>query len=149
VFPARFSNNAYWGCVYYNAVHYVVSDLQGVRTNAKKDGDDWILNGSKVFITNGFMSGVVIVVTVTNPQAKSAAHGISLFLVEEGMAGFKKGRKLDKIGLKAQVGVDERHIHHLYSNKVLKIKSRNTLFPQHFVNRCYFKKDKQTNKLKC
>ncbi|KAI8497226.1 hypothetical protein Bbelb_251750 [Branchiostoma belcheri] len=78
------------------------SDLQGVRTNARKDGDDWILNGSKVFITNGWMADVTIVVAITNPQAKSAAHGISLFLVEDGMEGFKKGRKLDKIGLKAQ-----------------------------------------------
>ncbi|XP_064643783.1 long-chain specific acyl-CoA dehydrogenase, mitochondrial-like [Lineus longissimus] len=78
------------------------SDLQGVRTNARKDGDDWILNGSKVFITNGNLCDVVIVVTVTNPQAKAAAHGISLFLVEEGMKGFNKGKILDKIGLKAQ-----------------------------------------------
>ncbi|CAH1241686.1 ACADL [Branchiostoma lanceolatum] len=78
------------------------SDLQGIRTNAKKDGDDWILNGSKVFITNGWMADVIIVVAITNPQAKSAAHGISLFLVEEGMPGFKKGRKLEKIGMKAQ-----------------------------------------------
>ncbi|XP_059154751.1 long-chain specific acyl-CoA dehydrogenase, mitochondrial-like [Physella acuta] len=78
------------------------SDLQGVKTNAKKDGSDYILNGSKVFITNGFMSDVVIVVAVTNPQAKSIAHGTSLFLVEEGMKGFKKGKKLKKMGLKAQ-----------------------------------------------
>eukprot|EP00914_Ancora_sagittata_P001275 GHVO01003338.1.p1 GENE.GHVO01003338.1~~GHVO01003338.1.p1 ORF type:complete len:447 (+),score=69.14 GHVO01003338.1:122-1462(+) len=78
------------------------SDLQGVRTNAKKDGDDWVLNGSKVFITNGYMCDMVIVVAVTNPEAKSAAHGITLFLVEEGMPGFKKGRKLEKIGMKAQ-----------------------------------------------
>jgi long-chain-acyl-CoA dehydrogenase len=78
------------------------SDLQGVRTNAKQDGDDWILNGSKVFITNGYMCDMVIVVAVTNPQAKSAAHGITLFLVENGMPGFKKGRKLEKIGMKAQ-----------------------------------------------
>merc|ERR1711976_598916 len=78
------------------------SDLQGMRTNAKKDGDDWILNGSKVFITNGWMAGVVIVCAITNPEAKSPAHGISLFLVEEGMPGFKKGRKLDKLGFKAQ-----------------------------------------------
>lgn len=78
------------------------SDLQGIRTNARKDGDDWILNGSKTYITNGFMSDVVIVVAVTDPSAKSKAHGISLFLVEEGMPGFKKGRKLDKMGLKAQ-----------------------------------------------
>lgn len=81
----------------------VFSDLQGVRTFAKKDGDDWILNGSKTFITNGFLSDVVIVVTVTNPTAKSAAHGISLFLVEDGMPGFRKGKMLKKMGLKAQV----------------------------------------------
>lgn len=78
------------------------SDLQGVRTSAVKDGDDWILNGSKTFITNGYMSDVVIVVAVTNPTAKSRAHGISLFLVEEGMAGFRKGKKLEKMGMKAQ-----------------------------------------------
>ncbi|KAK3801118.1 hypothetical protein RRG08_029378 [Elysia crispata] len=78
------------------------SDLQSIRTNAKKDGNDYILNGSKVFITNGYMSDLVIVVAVTNPQAKTAAHGISLFLVEEGMKGFIKGKKLKKMGLKAQ-----------------------------------------------
>ncbi|XP_014649498.1 PREDICTED: long-chain specific acyl-CoA dehydrogenase, mitochondrial isoform X2 [Ceratotherium simum simum] len=78
------------------------SDLQGVRTNAKKDGSDWILNGSKVFITNGWLSDIVIVVAVTNREACSPAHGISLFLVENGMKGFIKGRKLHKMGLKAQ-----------------------------------------------
>ncbi|CAN9498131.1 unnamed protein product [Ophioblennius macclurei] len=78
------------------------SDLQGVRTYAKRDGSDWILNGNKVFITNGWMSDLVIVVAVTNRDAKTAAHGISLFLVEDGMKGFNKGRKLEKIGLKAQ-----------------------------------------------
>ncbi|XP_056391188.1 long-chain specific acyl-CoA dehydrogenase, mitochondrial isoform X2 [Hyla sarda] len=78
------------------------SDLQGVRTNAKKDGSDWILNGSKVFITNGWMSDVVIVVAVTNREARTPAHGISLFLVDNGTKGFVKGRKLEKIGLKAQ-----------------------------------------------
>lgn len=78
------------------------SDLQGVKTKAKKDGSDWILNGSKTFITNGYLSDVVIVVAVTDTQSKSAAHGISLFLVEAGTPGFKKGEKLQKIGLKAQ-----------------------------------------------
>lgn len=56
-----------------------------------------------MFITNGWMSDVVIVVTVTNREARTAAHGISLFLVEDGMKGYHKGRKLEKIGLKAQV----------------------------------------------
>ncbi|MBN3297618.1 ACADL protein, partial [Amia calva] len=78
------------------------SDLQGVRTYAKRDGSDWILNGNKVFISNGWMSNVVVVVAVTDREATSAAHGLSLFLVEDGTPGFIKGRKLEKIGLKAQ-----------------------------------------------
>lgn len=78
------------------------SDLQGVRTNAKRDGDEWVINGSKVFITNGWMSDVVVVVAVTDRDAKSAAHGISLFLVDGDAPGFIKGKKLKKIGLKAQ-----------------------------------------------
>lgn len=78
------------------------SDLQGVRTNAKRDGDEWVINGSKVFITNGWMSDVVIVVAITDREAKSAAHGISLFLVDADAPGFIKGKKLKKIGLKAQ-----------------------------------------------
>lgn len=52
------------------------------------------------------MADIVIVVAITNPKAKSAAHGISLFIVEEGMPGFRKGRKLDKMGMKAQVNLD-------------------------------------------
>lgn len=76
------------------------SDLQGIRTRAKKDGDDYILNGSKVFITNGILADVCIVVAITDPEARSKAHGISLFIVEEGMPGFKKGRNLKKLGLK-------------------------------------------------
>jgi len=78
------------------------SDLQGVRTNAVRDGDDWIINGSKVFITNGWMSDVAVVVAITDKTAKSAAHGISLFLVDTNTPGYKKGKKLDKMGLKAQ-----------------------------------------------
>lgn len=57
-----------------------------------------------MFISNGWMADVVAVVAVTDPEAKSAAHGIGLFLVENGTKGFHKGRKLEKIGLKAQVG---------------------------------------------
>ncbi|XP_040084530.1 long-chain specific acyl-CoA dehydrogenase, mitochondrial isoform X2 [Oryx dammah] len=90
------------GDLYSSAVVWEELDLQGIRTNAKKDGSDWILNGSKVFVTNGWLCDVVIVVAVTNREAHSPAHGISLFLVENGMKGFIKGRKLDKIGLKAQ-----------------------------------------------
>ncbi|MEH6402791.1 MAG: acyl-CoA dehydrogenase family protein [Sneathiella sp.] len=76
------------------------SDLQGVKTRAAKDGDDYIINGSKTFITNGFMCDLVIVVTKTDPDA--GAKGTSLFLVEAGTPGFDKGRNLDKLGLKAQ-----------------------------------------------
>ncbi|XP_011903217.1 PREDICTED: long-chain specific acyl-CoA dehydrogenase, mitochondrial isoform X3 [Cercocebus atys] len=90
------------GDLYYAAVVWEEHDLQGIKTNAKKDGSDWILNGSKVFISNGWLSDVVIVVAVTNHEAPSPARGISLFLVENGMKGFIKGRKLHKMGLKAQ-----------------------------------------------
>lgn len=64
----------------------------------------------QVFITNGWLSDVVIVVAVTNREARSPAHGISLFLVENGMKGFIKGRKLQKMGLKAQVSHNVTHI---------------------------------------
>ena len=61
---------------FFNFSFIAHSDLQGIRTTAKKDGDDWILNGSKVFITNGWMADVVIVVAVTDVDAKSPAHGV-------------------------------------------------------------------------
>jgi len=77
------------------------SDLQGIRTRAVQDGDDYIINGSKVFITNGILSNVVVVVAITDPNAKSNAHGITLFAVEDGTPGFKKGRNLNKLGMKA------------------------------------------------
>lgn len=76
------------------------SDLQGVKTRAVRDGDDYIINGSKTFITNGFMSDVVIVVAKTDPEA--GAKGTTLFLVEADRDGFDKGRNLEKLGLKAQ-----------------------------------------------
>jgi alkylation response protein AidB-like acyl-CoA dehydrogenase len=76
------------------------SDLQGVKTRAVKDGDDWVLNGSKTFITNGINSDLVIVVAQTSPD--KGALGFSLLVVERGMEGFERGRKLDKIGLDAQ-----------------------------------------------
>ena len=76
------------------------SDLQGVRTTARRDGDHLVLNGSKTFITNGFMSDLVIVVAKTDPKA--GAKGTSLGLLEAETAGFRKGRNLEKLGLKAQ-----------------------------------------------
>ena len=76
------------------------SDLQGIRTMAVRDGDDYVLNGSKTFITNGSHCDLVIVVARTAPGG--GAKGMSLFVVDTGMAGFTKGRRLKKIGLKAQ-----------------------------------------------
>jgi alkylation response protein AidB-like acyl-CoA dehydrogenase len=76
------------------------SDLQGIRTTAVKDGSDYIVNGSKTFITNGIHSDLVIVVAKTDTEA--GHQGISLIVLERGMPGFERGRNLDKIGLKAQ-----------------------------------------------
>lgn len=76
------------------------SDLQGVRTTAIRDGDHYVLNGSKTFITNGWHADVVVVVAKTDPAA--GAKGTSLFLIERGMPGFDKGQRLKKVGLKAQ-----------------------------------------------
>lgn len=76
------------------------SDLAGIQTIAKKDGDHYIVNGQKTFITNGIQSNLVVVVVKTEPRA--GHKGISLLVVEEGMEGFKRGRKLEKVGLHAQ-----------------------------------------------
>jgi alkylation response protein AidB-like acyl-CoA dehydrogenase len=77
------------------------SDLQRVRTHAVRDGSDWVLSGSKTFITNGINADLVLVVARTDPDA-DGARGISLLAVERGMPGFDRGRNLDKIGMKAQ-----------------------------------------------
>ncbi|GAA3391971.1 acyl-CoA dehydrogenase family protein [Cryptosporangium minutisporangium] len=77
------------------------SDLQGIATTARRDGTDFVLNGSKTFITNGIHADLVLVVARTDPDAK-AAHGLSLIAVERGMPGFERGRNLDKIGMHAQ-----------------------------------------------
>jgi len=77
------------------------SDLQGVRTRAEKKDGGYVINGSKTFITNGFLAGVVLVVAKTDPA--QAAKGTSILIVEtEGCEGFRVGRVLDKIGMKAQ-----------------------------------------------
>ncbi|GAA4650146.1 acyl-CoA dehydrogenase family protein [Kistimonas scapharcae] len=76
------------------------SDLQGVKTTAIPDGDDYLINGSKTFITNGQLADMVIVVCKTDPT--EGASGTSLFVVEAGMEGFSKGKNLEKIGMKAQ-----------------------------------------------
>ncbi|SDN64307.1 acyl-CoA dehydrogenase family protein [Allokutzneria albata] len=78
----------------------VGSDLQGITTTAVRDGDEYVINGSKTFISNGIHADLVIVVARTDPGA--GHQGISLFVVERGTPGFERGRNLDKIGLKAQ-----------------------------------------------
>ncbi len=75
------------------------SDLAGIQTTAKKDGDYYILNGEKTFITNGIHADYIVVVCKTDPQASPAYKGVSLLIVESGTPGFKRGKKLDKIGM--------------------------------------------------
>ena len=72
------------------------SDLAALRTSAVRSGDDWVLNGSKTFITNGYTADVIIVAARTSPEKK--AKGITLFALENGTPGFERGRKLDKVG---------------------------------------------------
>ncbi|TVV77164.1 acyl-CoA dehydrogenase family protein [Sphingomonas solaris] len=75
------------------------SDLAGMRTGAVDKGDHWLLNGAKTYISNGILADVVVVAARTDPNSR---HGLGLFLVERGMEGFERGRKLAKMGLKAQ-----------------------------------------------
>ncbi len=76
------------------------SDLQGIKATAVLEGDHYRLNGSKTFITNGWHADLVIVVAKTRPEL--GAKGTSLLLVERGMPGFEKGKRLKKVGMKAQ-----------------------------------------------
>ena len=107
------------------------SDLAGVRTHAERDGEDWVLSGAKTFISSGINADLVIVVTRTDPTA--GHKGFSLLVVERGMAGFSRGRNLEKIGQKSQdtaelffdqvrvpaanvLGTDGRGFYHLMHN---------------------------------
>jgi len=77
------------------------SDVQAIRTRAQRHGDQWVLNGSKTFISNGLLAGVIMVLAKTDPNA--GAKGISIFIVETAKApGFRVGKLIDKIGLKGQ-----------------------------------------------
>jgi alkylation response protein AidB-like acyl-CoA dehydrogenase len=76
------------------------SDLAGVRTHAERDGSDWVLSGSKTFISSGINADLVIVVARTDPTA--GHRGFSLLVVERDMPGFTRGRNLEKIGQKSQ-----------------------------------------------
>ena len=78
------------------------SDLASIQTTAISDGGDYILNGSKTFISNGQIGDLYVVVAKTNPDASPPHQGISLLLVEANAKGFVRGRKLDKLGLVGQ-----------------------------------------------
>ncbi|MFN3603363.1 MAG: acyl-CoA dehydrogenase family protein [Leptonema sp. (in: bacteria)] len=76
------------------------SDLAGIKTTAIDKGDYFLVNGSKTFISNGYLADIVVTVVKTNPS--KGINGISLLVLERGMEGFERGKKLNKIGLKAQ-----------------------------------------------
>jgi acyl-CoA dehydrogenase len=78
------------------------SDLAALATTAVRDGDDYVINGSKTFISNGQLCDLVIVAAKTDPDPANAHKGISMFVVEAGRAGFAKGRRLHKMGMASQ-----------------------------------------------
>ncbi len=78
------------------------SDLQAIKTTAVRDGDYYIVNGQKTFISNGQVCDLVVVACKTNPQADPPYTGMSLIVVEDKTPGFEKGKKLEKIGMKSQ-----------------------------------------------
>lgn len=107
------------------------SDLAGIRTSAVRDGDDWVVNGSKTFITAGINCDLVVLFCRTDPDA--GHKGFTLLVVERGMDGFSRGRKLDKMGMHTQdtaelhfdnvrvpnaniLGVEGRGFYHLMKN---------------------------------
>jgi acyl-CoA dehydrogenase len=82
------------------------SDLAGVTTSAVRDGDEYVLNGAKTFITGGLLADLVIVLARTSTSPDNRRHGLTLLVVESGMPGFTRGRKIEKIGLKVQDTVE-------------------------------------------
>ncbi len=78
------------------------SDLAAITTTARRDGDDYVLDGAKTFISNGQLCDLVIVAAKTDPDPANAHRGISLFVVEAGRPGFTKGKKLEKMGMASQ-----------------------------------------------
>ncbi|MET0900467.1 MAG: acyl-CoA dehydrogenase family protein [Mycobacterium sp.] len=78
------------------------SDLAGVKTTAVRDGDTYVVNGAKTFITGGIQSDLTIVVARTSTDPENRRKGLSLLVVEDGMPGFTRGRELDKMGCKVQ-----------------------------------------------
>lgn len=75
------------------------SDAAALKTKARKEGDYWVLNGSKLFITNGSLAEILVVMAVTDPE--KGRKGISAFILEKGMEGFKPGKKEDKLGVRS------------------------------------------------
>lgn len=107
------------------------SDLSAIATTARRDGESWVINGAKTFITNGLLADLVVVACKTDPAA--GRRGISLIVVERGAEGFERGRPLDKVGLKSQdtaelffrdvrvpldnlIGQEGRGFHHMMRN---------------------------------
>ncbi|MEU6372566.1 acyl-CoA dehydrogenase family protein [Streptomyces sp. NPDC046909] len=82
------------------------SDLAGIRTTAVRDGETYVLNGSKTFITGGLLADLVIVVARTSTEPDNRRAGLTLLVVEDGMPGFTRGRVLDKMGIKVQDTVE-------------------------------------------
>jgi acyl-CoA dehydrogenase len=82
------------------------SDLAGIRTTAVRDGDSYVLNGAKTFITGGLLADLVIVVARTSSDPADRRAGLTLLVVEDGMSGFTRGRVLDKMGIKVQDTVE-------------------------------------------
>jgi acyl-CoA dehydrogenase len=78
------------------------SDLAGVRTTAVRDGDEYVVNGAKTFITGGMQADLVIVVARTSTDPDNRRRGLTLLVVEDGMPGFARGRELEKMGCKVQ-----------------------------------------------
>jgi alkylation response protein AidB-like acyl-CoA dehydrogenase len=78
------------------------SDLAGIRTSAKRDGDHYIVNGAKTFITNGINADLVVTAVKTGADAGDRRSGMSLIILERGMPGFERGRNLDKLGMHSQ-----------------------------------------------
>ncbi len=78
------------------------SDLAGIRTTAIADGDHYVVNGQKTFISNGIHANLAVVAVKTDPHAKPAHKGVSLLVIEDGTPGFSRGRKLNKVGLHSQ-----------------------------------------------
>jgi alkylation response protein AidB-like acyl-CoA dehydrogenase len=76
------------------------SDLSAIKTTARRDGDEWVVDGAKTFITNGLLADLVVVACKTDVAA--GHRGISLIVVERGAEGFERGHKLDKVGMRAQ-----------------------------------------------